>query len=108
MNYLIIAVFLTGIGGLCMICRILANRNEKLIDEIDSLKIENKKLCKQIFYLSSLTLSKQKSKPTEIPKGTIEAVRYAMIHSHPDNGGSSEKFILYKECYEKLTKGMKK
>lgn len=44
-------------------------------------------------------------KPVEIPKGTIEAVRYAMIHNHPDNGGSSEKFILYKNCYDRLTGG---
>lgn len=38
-----------------------------------------------------------------VPDGTIEAVKYAMIKSHPDNGGEIEKFILYRECYEKLT-----
>lgn len=40
-----------------------------------------------------------------IPDGTIEAVKYAMIHNHPDNGGDAEKFILYKDCYDKLTGG---
>ena len=43
-----------------------------------------------------------------IPDGTIEAVRYAMIHNHPDNGGDAEKFVLYKNCYDKLTGGAKR
>jgi len=39
----------------------------------------------------------------KIPEGTVDAVRYAMIYNHPDNGGDPEKFILYRSCYEKLT-----
>jgi len=38
------------------------------------------------------------------PPGTIEAVKYAMKHAHPDNGGNAEDFIKFKKCYEGLTK----
>lgn len=38
-----------------------------------------------------------------IPKGTIEAVKYAMKKSHPDNGGNAEDFIKFKKAYEELT-----
>lgn len=39
----------------------------------------------------------------QIPQDTIEAVKYAMKHAHPDNGGSAEDFIKFKKCYEDLT-----
>lgn len=39
-----------------------------------------------------------------IPHGTIEAVKYAMKHAHPDNGGNAEDFIKFKKCYEELTR----
>lgn len=38
----------------------------------------------------------------KVPEGTVDAVRYAMVHNHPDNGGDPEKFRIYRECYEKL------
>lgn len=40
----------------------------------------------------------------KIPPATIEAVKYAMKKAHPDNGGSTEDFMKFKECYEELTK----
>lgn len=57
-----------------------------------------------------LEISKERNgfSASVIPDGTIEAVRYAMIHNHPDNGGDAEKFILYKNCYDKLTGGAKR
>ena len=42
-------------------------------------------------------------KPTEIPKGTIDAVKLAMKVSHPDNGGNQDDFIKYREVYQRLT-----
>ncbi len=39
-----------------------------------------------------------------IPPGTIQAVKYAMKHAHPDNGGNVEDFIKFKKCYEELTR----
>lgn len=40
----------------------------------------------------------------QIPKDTVEAVRYAMKHAHPDNGGNAEYFIRFQKCYEELTR----
>lgn len=76
---------------------------EKRIENLrDSLRIQRNIYQADVERLRNLTYNK---KPTEIPKGTIEAVRYAMIHNHPDNGGDAKKFILYKNCYDKLTGG---
>lgn len=42
----------------------------------------------------------------DIPDNTLEAVRYAMIHSHPDNGGDTEQFIKFKEVYDRLSQNL--
>lgn len=58
-------------------------------------------------YKKYIMVCHSSSKPTlikAIPKGTIEAVKYAMIKSHPDNGGQAEQFIKYKKVYDELTK----
>lgn len=39
-----------------------------------------------------------------IPPDTIRAVKYAMKHAHPDNGGNAEDFIRFQKCYEELTR----
>lgn len=35
-------------------------------------------------------------------KEVLEAVRYAMIKSHPDNNGKQEDFIKFKKLYDSL------
>lgn len=40
----------------------------------------------------------------KIPQGTIEAVKYAMKKSHPDNGGNAEDFMRFQKVYEELTR----
>lgn len=40
----------------------------------------------------------------EIPTDTIKAVKYAMKHAHPDNGGNADDFIRFQKCYEELTR----
>lgn len=40
----------------------------------------------------------------QISKDTVDAVRYAMKHSHPDNGGNADDFIRFQKCYEELTR----
>ena len=54
-------------------------------------------------------LNRQKSSRTkvvyrDIPSGTIEAVKYAVKHSHPDSGGDEKDFIKFKKCYDTLKK----
>ena len=39
----------------------------------------------------------------QIPKGTTQAVKDAMVRSHPDNGGKQEDFIMYRRAYNILT-----
>lgn len=41
---------------------------------------------------------------SKIPKDTIKAVKYAMKHAHPDNGGNADDFIRFQKCYEELTR----
>lgn len=40
----------------------------------------------------------------DISADTIQAVKYAMKKSHPDNGGNAEDFIRFQKVYEELTK----
>lgn len=37
-----------------------------------------------------------------ILKDTVDAIRYAMKHAHPDNGGNEEDFIKFKKVYEEI------
>ena len=32
-----------------------------------------------------------------------DAVHYAMVHAHPDNGGKQEDFIRFRKCYEQIS-----
>lgn len=50
-------------------------------------------------------LMKQKisNKPI-VSSETIQAVKYAMKHAHPDNGGNTDDFIRFQKCYEELTR----
>lgn len=34
----------------------------------------------------------------------VSAVKYAMKHAHPDNGGNAEDFMKFKKCYEELAR----
>lgn len=48
-------------------------------------------------------LSEMRSVHSEnLPLYTIQAVRYAMKHAHPDNGGNAEDFMKFQKCYEEL------
>lgn len=83
----------------------------KLKSEIRDLQLykEHSKetIRRQHIRIMELTVKQEMGEKLKIPNGTIEAVRYAMVRNHPDNGGDAEKFILYKKCYDKLTGGKK-
>lgn len=75
--------------------------------EIEFLKEDKELAHKRILNykrMLDILARETQSKSAEISNGTIEAVHYAMIHNHPDNGGNAEKFVLYKKCYDKLIK----
>lgn len=56
--------------------------------------------CKRMLY--QYRKREEESTNRSIPQGTISAVRYAMKHAHPDNGGNAEDFVRFKKCYEEL------
>ena len=54
-------------------------------------------------YQYKLEMEQRKNKITkQIPKGTTQAVKDAMVRSHPDNGGKQEDFIMYRRAYNIL------
>lgn len=56
--------------------------------------------CKRMLY--QYRKREEENANRSIPQDTISAVRYAMKHAHPDNGGSVEDFDRFRKCYEEL------
>lgn len=81
--------------------------------ELEKLKSQNAELFMENMQLKSLIGAYRntfgngfhsKYSTQSISKDTIEAVRYAMKHAHPDNGGNADDFIRFQKCYEELTR----
>ena len=75
----------------------LAKKNVALIEENKLLIKENKNLERE-----NLKLKMRGSHTFIIDEDTKAAIRYAMIHSHPDKGGKQEDFIRFHSLYEKI------
>lgn len=71
--------------------------NERLKIEIARTAEFQQLAQKLLFYKRDFSI------PIILPD-TIQAVKYAMKHAHPDNGGNAEDFMKFKKCYEELTK----
>lgn len=74
----------------------------ELLDEYAGLKT---KIFRYQVYITALERQAERSTKIvrEVPKGTIEAVKWAMKMSHPDNNGNREDFEKYKRAYLILT-----
>lgn len=74
----------------------------ELLDEYAGLKT---KISRYQVYITALERQAERSTKIvrEVPKGTIEAVKWAMKMSHPDNNGNREDFEKYKRAYLILT-----
>lgn len=74
----------------------------ELLDEYAELKTE---IFRYQVYIATLKRQAERSTKIvrEVPKGTIEAVKWAMKMSHPDNNGNREDFEKYKRAYLILT-----
>lgn len=86
----------------------ITNKNKALQHSLDIAYKENRLLASELYY-TNLKYTQSKPKTTNyttntIPSDTIDAVKYAMTKSHPDNGGKIEDFIKYRNVYETLTK----
>lgn len=54
--------------------------------------------------LLEIELEKARHDNRNVPNGTIDAVKYAVKKSHPDNGGSADDFIRFKKCLDELSR----
>lgn len=75
--------------------------------QVDALEKKNAALLLENMQLKSAIdlyrkLYGRTSNARQISKDTVDAVRYAMKHAHPDNGGSAEDFDRFRKCYEEL------
>ena len=108
-------IALTSISTMCVCFIVLAVKQIEII----KLKEENRALkwditcledtvsvCKYEINHYKYELQQEKKKTQiskQIPKGTTQAVKDAMVRSHPDNGGNQEDFIMYRRAYNILT-----
>lgn len=75
--------------------------------QVDALEKENATLLLENMQLKSAIdlyrrLYGRANSVPQISRDTVDAVRYAMKHAHPDNGGSAEDFVRFRKCYEEL------
>ena len=100
-----------------LICAILALAWEKYYNKI-KFEVLNKMLLEEyekiksrdrtIAYLRNMVNSdlylyrNPHTTSNSYSEDVIEAVKFAMIHSHPDNGGDPNTFIKYKNLYDKI------
>lgn len=97
-----VTIILTFIYILIAIFFIYTYKKEikKYQEEIESYKkrIESERDTK-LYYWSMYNKNKNKA---IYSLEVLEAVRYAVIKSHPDNGGKAEDFIKFNKCLKKL------
>ena len=90
-----ITVFFIGILfkyiNQCKLNRIKQDRIDELTGTLRIYMIQNEVLERQL-----------NRKTNNINCEVVEAVRYAMIHAHPDNGGDSDTFIKYRKLYKSI------
>lgn len=99
--------------------RELDERNKDLLDKVCDLKRENGDLSERYIAMNAMYAKRIEALRLEIdiisrrrdgcavanlPENTIRAVKYAVKHSHPDNGGNAEDFIRFQKVYEEFTK----
>lgn len=80
--------------------------NINLKMKVDELEKENRRL--HLIYsaiyreYTSLLMKPDNSKSTPIAPDIQEAIHYAMLKAHPDNGGKQEDFIKFRNLYERV------
>lgn len=118
---------------LCIVIFILINEVYKLLQKLKTARNEHtvlyQKLCNEVsensmlkaellrkneeiqsrnMYISSLKyqlMTRTSSSSIYSSDDIKDAVKFAMIHSHPDNGGTQEDFIKYRKLYKNISGG---
>lgn len=82
--------------------------NINLKMKVDKLKIENDSLRFNIICVCEenkrLAIKLKKPQIITTSSDIEEAVHYAMLKAHPDNGGKQEDFIKFRNLYERVKK----
>lgn len=95
------SIFIGFLGSFLTLMLLTAFENYRKTDRLKrELAAEKEEKRKWMALYGELRV--RKAEETGIPEHTLEAVRYAMIHSHPDNGGKKEEFIVFAGCYNQL------
>lgn len=118
MDFLLIVCFLIGASMLSVALHIERASNRKyvkLVAELDKKLQQKMSSEKEIYRLNyencylrfqndmlKSSIDKMGSKSAAVSEDIKEAVKYAMIHSHPDNGGTPEDFTKFRKVYEEL------
>lgn len=78
------------------------DKNCYLMREITFYKARYIGLSKELERLKKQSVTYSNSSNPQSNQEIIEAVKYAMKKSHPDNGGSAEDFKKYRELYNRI------
>ena len=72
-----------------------------MINKVREANHENERLQRELDFSRSEQKIHIINSPNVHPD-TLDAIRYAVIKSHPDNGGNKEDFIRFNECYKAM------
>lgn len=115
-------IFLMIVSGICILMNIvliqmnimssnslesLKNKYNELVDKFNASNRHVRQLQIELrdLYMKNQFTSTFIKRSNDIPDDTIsEALKMAMKQSHPDNGGSSEDFIKFKQAYDQYMK----
>lgn len=76
--------------------------NRHLMKEIDFYKDTCFNLSRELERLKKQSVTYSNPSNSQNNQEIIEAVKYAMKKSHPDNGGNAEDFKKYRELYNRI------
>lgn len=77
---------------------------DKLKDELMILHSDKLKMRLQLNSLITAINMRKNDNNNVLQSEIYEAVKYAMVHSHPDNGGKSDDFIKFSKLYQSIQK----
>ena len=95
---IVLLIFSIFIFILCIAYMAKCSKNDELERILLNMKIDLSLLQSENKVLNSLLKSSSQYQNQDI----VDAVKYAMIHSHPDNGGNKDDFIKYMKVYKNL------
>lgn len=100
-----VVIAICSIGLVIVLCvRLNEELNDKAETEIQLMKLRAgyEALTRAYLKQSKTDYNNSIKHINNVPKDTLEAVKYAMNKAHPDNAGDAEKFMRYKKCYDEL------